>query len=83
MPNSSNNCDVGIDFLIFLRLPFSFVFAFAIAASWDSCDALSWISLRTRLERRGSRLELLVLGSVKVELSSLDKMLSVLESSDS
>jgi hypothetical protein len=85
MPISSNSCDVGIHFLIFLRLPFSVVFAFAIAASWDSCDALSQVGLCTRPERRASGFELLV--SVEAELSSdelsSDEMLGVLESSDS
>jgi hypothetical protein len=35
MPNSTNNCDVGIDFLIFWPLPFLFslVLAFAAAAA--------------------------------------------------
>jgi hypothetical protein len=64
-------------------LPFSFVFAFAIAASWDSCNALSQVDLRTQPERRGSGLELSVPESVEVELSPEDEMLGVLESSDS
>jgi len=33
MPNSSNNCDVGIDFLIFLPFVFFLSLAFAIAAA--------------------------------------------------
>jgi hypothetical protein len=87
MPNSSSSCDVGTDFLIFLLLlplPFSLVFAFAAAASCDSCDATARVGLRTRPERRGSRLELSVSRSVallelSVELSSSDELLSVLD----
>jgi hypothetical protein len=87
MPNSTNNYDVGIGFLILWPLPFLFsflAFAAATAASWESCDALSRVGLRTRLEQRGSGLELSVSGSELVELSvgllsSID-MLSVLGS---
>jgi hypothetical protein len=70
MPNSSNSCDVGTDFLIFLLplpLPLALLFAIAIATSCDSCDALSREGLHTRPERRGSGLELSV--SFSVELS--------------
>jgi hypothetical protein len=90
MPNSTNNCDVGIDFLILWPLPFLFsflAFAAAAAASWESCDALSRVGMRTRLERRGSGLELSVSGSELVELSvglsSRDDMLGVLGSPES
>jgi hypothetical protein len=82
-PNSLSSCDVGTDFLIFLLLlplPFSLVFAFAAAASCDSCDATVRVGLRTQPERRGSVLELSVSGSValselSVEPPSSDKLL--------
>ena len=88
MPNSSNSCDVGTDFLIFLLpwpLSFVLVFAIAIAASCDSCNALSREGLHTWPERRGSGLELSVSFSVELlgKLSSSDDMLRVLESIDS
>ena len=93
MPNSLSNCDVGIDFLIFLLLflfpSLAFAVAAAAAASWESWDALSRVGLRTRLNQQGSRLELSVSGSVKlfaelsVKLSSDNGMLSVLGSSKS
>src|SRR5271155_5848435 len=87
MPNSSSNCDVGTDFLIFLLpLPLrcSLVFAFAAAASCNSCDATARVGLRTQPKRQGSRLESLVSGSValselSVELLSSNELLSILD----
>jgi hypothetical protein len=83
--NSSNSCDVGIDFLIFLPLPLPFAFALALAAaaaaSCESCDTLSRVGLLTRLERRGSALT--SLSFEPLELLFGDDMLSVLDSCDS
>src|SRR5579871_5509724 len=65
MLNSSNNCDVEIDFLAFRSLPrplalpcwrvaLRSAFSLSALASWDIWDVLSLVALVTRPERRGS-----------------------------